>query len=214
MCTTISRCVVLSLVLVVCFGKTVLGHSVTVQLQLSTPPTSYDCIGGEVGLTNTSILLQYKTVQQQDALNSSFDANTTLQQWTDVAATNLSAPSPVSLTLGLDSSVQGLQFRLLQLEHGGGSCNCWALDSMAITLASQAQVWLEAGDICLMSGDQLGQGLGTFCDGGAGEARGSITRVFHFLGSSGSRCASGSQTLIDTQEPSLPDDCSMVVPRL
>lgn len=207
-------------VLCLCFGKktVVFGHSVTVHLQLSSPPTSYDCIGGEVGLSNTSIMLQYKMVQQEEApISSSPSAATTaLREWTDVTALKISSsqPSAASVTFSLDSSVQGIQFRLLQLEHGGGTCNCWTLDSMTVTLeSSQAHVSLGIVDICFTSGDLPGQGLGTFCNGSAGEARGSVTRVFYFLGSNGSLCGSDN-TLIDSQESSLPDDCSTVIPRL
>lgn len=201
---------------VLCFIKAVAGHSVNVQLQYVVPPTTYDCIGGNVGLTNTSILLQYQPVVQEDALNSSSPAVAATQgDWTDLAATaplDISTQSQVSVTFSLDSSVDGVQFRLLQLEHGGGSCNCWALDSMNVTLDNQAQMSpLGAGDVCVMTGEP---GLWTFCDGGAGEARGSITRVFYFPGRNGSTCASNISTLLSDLGPSLPANCSMVTPRL
>lgn len=201
------------------FSKSVMGHSVSVQLQHSSPPTTYDCIGGEVGLTNTSILLQYSLVVQTDALHSSSSgASGMIQlQWTDLVVINpLNVSSQISVNFSLDSSVEGLQFRLLQLEHGGGSCNCWALDYMAVTLDNQIQTLLGDGDICFTSGE-MGQGnlgLGTYCSGSAGEARGTITRALYFPGSNGSMCGNHSDALISNLGPSLPENCSMVTPRL
>ena len=55
------------------------------------------------------------------------DAATTLQQWQDLAAFPAGEDTDALRSLPLGSSVQGVQFRLLQLEHGGGGCNCWYL---------------------------------------------------------------------------------------
>jgi hypothetical protein len=74
-----------------------------------------------VGLVNTSILLQYYELAQEDAADDDF---LNLQEWMDLTAMdplNISLSSEVSVNFDVDSSVQGLQFRLLQLEHGDGS---------------------------------------------------------------------------------------------
>ena len=129
-----------------------IGHSVTVQLQYSSPPTSYECFGGDAGLTDTSIMLQYIMVIEDDAVHpSSSEATTTQDEWTTVAALeplNVSLHGQVSANFSVDSSVEGLQFRLLQLEHGGGSCNCWTLKSMAVTLDNHTEALVGEGDIC------------------------------------------------------------------
>ena len=166
----------------ICSG---IGHSVTVQMQYSSPPTSYKCFGGDVGLTDTSIMLQYIMVIEDDAVHpSSSEATTTQDEWTTVAALeplNVSLHGQVSANFSVDSSVEGLQFRLLQLEHGGGSCNCWTLESMAVTLDNHTEALVGEGDICFTS-SEMGHrlGLGTYCYGGADKGRGSITRVLYY----------------------------------
>lgn len=198
----------LAVVALVCSIKAVTGqsHSVNVQLQYSSLSSS-GCIGGnEDGLTNTSVLLQYRVAVLDGSVAASAP---TLGEWIDLAARNATPSANVMQFLTLDSSVQGLQLRLLQLEHGGGSCNCWYLDSMAVTLDNSADVQLSAiDDTCFTTGS------GSFCDGGAGEARGLITRVLYFPGSNGTMCGSDDDTLISRQGPSLPPNCSTETPRL
>ncbi len=202
MCVTECGCL-LSLVLALCLSfQAVMGHSVTVQLRYTTLDPGTSCIGGDVGLTNTSVLLQYRLlVEEGDA-----------REWTDLTAleTRIQQLITVMESLDLDSSVQGVQFRLLQLEHGGGSCHCWTLDSMSVMLDEQPLTTLSyQEDICFPTG-----ATGTFCDGNAREARGMVTRVFYFPGSSGTECANHGDTLIASRGPSLPQDCTAMTPRL
>ena len=181
-------------------SQPVLGqtHSVDIQVQY-TALIGSDCVGGSVdGLTNTSVLLQYRVLP---------DAATTLQQWQDLAAFPAGEDTDALRSFPLGSSVQGVQFRLLQLEHGGGGCNCWYLLSMTVTLDS-ASAQLE-NNTCFTTSSSP-----AYCDGGAGEARGVVTRVFYFSGNNGTMCGNDTDTLIPNQGPSLPPNCSMEIPRL
>ena len=67
-------------------------------------------------------MLQYIMVIEEDAVHPSSSEATTIQdEWTTVAALeplNVSLHGQVSANFSVDSSVEGLQFRLLQLEHG------------------------------------------------------------------------------------------------
>lgn len=195
-------------------------HSVAVQLDYSSPLTNVECFGGDAALTNTSIMLQYTTAIEGPTMHpSSSDATDAQDEWTTLSAIkplNTSLYSQVSANFSVDGSVGGLQFRLLQLEHGGGSCNCWTFESMTVTLDNQTEsLLLGEGDICFTSGE-MGQGPrpGTFCYDDAGVARGSITRVLYFPGNNGSTCGKNNNTLISSLGPSLPDNCSTVTPRL
>lgn len=195
----------LAVVALVCPSKPVIGQSLSVGVELQyTPLVASDCIGGgEDGLTNTSVLLQYRVVMTDGA---------TLE-WNDVAAIPSMGETMVTRLLTLNGPVEGVQFRLLQLEHGGGGCNCWTLDSMAVTLDSAGTLSLAGeSDTCFTS--STGMGFGSFCDDGAGEARGFITRVFYFPGNDGIRCGSDNNMLISDQGPSLPPNCAMEIPRL
>ena len=41
----------------------------------------------------------------------------------------------MEVAIALNSStVDGLQIRFLQLEHGGGQCNCWSLSAFSVTV--------------------------------------------------------------------------------
>ena len=191
------------LLVVMALSQPVLGqtHSVDVQLQY-TGLAGFDCVGGSVdGLTNTSVLLQYRVLP---------DAATTLQQWQDLAAFPAGEDTDALRSLPLSSSVQGVQFRVLQLEHGGGGCNCWYLLSVAVTLDSaSAQLLSSENNTCFTTSSSP-----AYCDGGAGEARGVVTRVFYFPGNNGTMCGNDTDTLIPNQGPSLPPNCSMEIPRL
>lgn len=152
------------------------------------------------GLTDTSVLLQYRVMIVDGAT----------AEWDDVASIPSMRETMVMELLTLNSPVQGVQFRLLQLEHGGGGCNCWSLDSMAVTLDNSAGSIAGETDTCFTTGT----GVGSFCDGGAEQARGLITRVFYFSGISGTRCVGINDMLISNQGPSVPPNCFMMIPRL
>ncbi len=189
----------LSLVVALCLSERITGQSVTVQLQLF---SESGCIGGDVGLSDTSPLLQLRILLEGGPV-----------EWSDVTALDIGSPDQIIMeTLNLDvySSVQGVQFRLIQLEHGGGNCNCWTLDSMSVTSNDQAAITLSyQNDSCFETGDAW-----IFCDGNAKDARGMVTRVFYTAGSNGTECANHGDILIASQGPSLPQDCTAVTPRL
>lgn len=194
--------------------STVVGHlhSVTVLLEyISLQGT--ECIGGSVGLTNTSVLLQFREVM----------ADAVPWEWTDLAVMNITFEGgpPVRITSSFtvdNSTVQGLQFRLVQLEHGGGGCNCWSLDSAIVTLGQElklleTQPFIQPREhtFCFTTGMEET----TFCDLGAGEARGGVTRVLYLPGNNGSRCIGDSNRLLFPMGgPPLPTNCSMETPHL
>lgn len=185
-------------------------YSVIVQLEYTSLENS-GCIGGPVlGLTETSVMLQYMEMKTSGVPS--------LQEWINLAVINVtltgqSFPVRITrfLTLGSSCSVrQGVQFRLLQLEHGGGGCNCWSLDSMSVTLAGELRVFVPIAreeDICFTTGINA-----VFCELGAGEPRGLVTRVLYFPGSDGTRCVS--DTLLATKGPPQPINCFMETPHL
>ena len=53
--------------------------------------------------------------------------------WKPLAVSRLERVEPISGQIVLNSStVDGLQIRFLQLEHGGGRCNCWSLSALSV----------------------------------------------------------------------------------
>ena len=162
----------------------------------------WTCIGGEeVGLTDTSVQFQYRTISTTSAIGD----------WITLAALPVNATSPTTPTLHF--SVKGMQFRLLQLEHGGGGCNCWRMEAFSFMTIS--------GDACYIKGSQSeSRSIGNrgFCGGTASDARGLISRVLYFNGpNDGEDCpGDSSSTLISNKGPSLPQDmdCSTAIPRM
>ena len=161
----------------------------------------WTCIGGEeVGLTNTSVQFQYRTISTTSAIGN----------WITLAALPVDATSSTTLILDFNDSVKGVQFRLLQLEHGGRGCNCWRMEAFNFMTIS--------GDACYIKGSQSqSRSIGNrrFCGGIASDARGLISRVLYFNGTNGEDCPGDSSlTLISNKGPSLPIDCSTAIPRM
>ena len=76
------------------------------------------CDEMDQGLTDLRVQLQYREI--------GLDGN--MGDWKLRASVRLLRPEPITEGIGLNSStVDGLQIRLLQLEHGGGLCNCWSI---------------------------------------------------------------------------------------
>jgi len=86
-----------------------------------------NCIGGDEGLTNTSVLVQYRTVVS--IINNSPE----IISWLFLAevTSNQTFVHILNLTLE-DSAVEAVQLRLLQLQHGGWSCNCWRVEAVTV----------------------------------------------------------------------------------
>ena len=75
------------------------------------------------GLTDLRVQLEYREI--------GLDGN--LGDWKLRASSRLLRPEPITEGIGLNSStVDGLQIRFLQLEHGGGLCNCWSLSALSV----------------------------------------------------------------------------------
>ena len=89
---------------------------------------SLSCNRGEdVGLY-TSILLQYRLVSPPQTGISP-------QNWTTISVLPSNLHSQVvEESVYLEDSVEGFQLRLVQFEHGGGTCNCWTHSDLDVTV--------------------------------------------------------------------------------
>ena len=167
------------------------GQTLAVSLNYTMRDNS-DCIGGQSqGLTDTSVLLQYRTVQDSSAMLSSDAAPLSgrFDEWSHLA--NLSIPSHNSTYHVLQETAElrggrggggvgGLQFRLLQLEHGGDECNCWGVHKMSFKVTGMSNLshtWID-NDTCFESSRSSS---GDFCGGVARKSRGRVSRVFFLL---------------------------------
>ena len=83
--------------------------------------------GGDTGLTNTSILVHYRGVVITPG-------GTTVQEWTPLVAIPTNETFREMIPFELSGIADGVQFRFLQLEHGGGQCSCWRVTVNAVTL--------------------------------------------------------------------------------
>ena len=164
------------------------------------PPDSPDflCIGGnEVGLTNTSVQFQYRTISTTSVIGD----------WITLDALPVNRTSDVTHNLEFDGNVGGVQFRLLQLEHGGGGCNCWDVQS-----SFEASLF---NDYCFRASPIEDE----FCGGNARDVRGIISDVQYFntltLGVRRDDCPGDSDSeLISNKGPPLPQNCSTAIPRM
>ena len=138
------------------------GQNLSLRLLVvsSTSDAEDACIGGDVGLADTSVLVQYRL----------FGKSTSEPSWIDL--TDMNPKQGFNGTLGLHqlsiSKNQSVQLRLLQLEHGGGSCNCWSVEEALIT-------WNHNGDnVDIINGTHANcpRIENLFCDGNASQARG------------------------------------------
>lgn len=204
-------------------------RTVTVDLVMSTEP-EFDlsrtpkyrtsCVGGIAGLTNTSVLVQYRLYEGD------------LEEWIFLDEVNISAVSANSITssqfeLPQNGSARGVQFRFLQLEHGGTGCNCWEVMHVTVSLAlSDPPVLrqLAMGNFeninhvkCLVQGLE-NDGEEKFCFSFANEARGAITQVFFFSNDPGvdtHLCPGESRSeLITPKGSTLPENCNTMTPRM
>ena len=96
------------------------SHLVAVDLTINSLQNTGDCVGGNVGLTDTSVQLQYREFRTSDSGQSN---------WMTLVSIPINGSQNIISVMEnintVASSVLGVQFRLLQLEHGGGECNCW-----------------------------------------------------------------------------------------
>ena len=172
------------------------SHLVAVDLTINSLQNTGDCVGGNVGLTDTSVQVQYREIT---------DSGDRQSDWMTLISIPINGSQNISVMENMtlaNSSVFGVQFRLLQLEHGGGECNCW--DVMQVQGRFNNSTSLLT-NYCLVR----------YCGGSASDARGVITEALYFNGSNVNRCPGGSNsTLISNKGPAITENCSMITPRL
>ena len=190
---TAVRYLVTALVLLVVQLDLVVSLVINVSWTVNRESSTLRCIGGRVvGLTNTTVQLQYRTISTTSVIGD----------WITVDALPVNISSAVAHNLNFDSTVGGVQFRTLQLEHGGGGCNCWR-NSFSVDGASRST------SACFRVPTS-----GSFCDGNARDARGVIRSALYF-NMSGEDCPGDSDsTLISNKGPPLLKNCSTTTPRM
>ena len=185
----------------------VTGLSVNVELNLESSSVAGSCLGGEtLGLTNTSVLVEYRLLQI-----ATLSANASETAWRFLAEVNASQGFDQNLTLDIEVPVDfhGFQLKLLQTaEHGGGGCNCWRVASLAISNCSNGSY--NYSDAC-----RTRRGSdGSFCLGRATQHRGMVTAAFYCSELSSDKCPMGSNNLIPSKGSALPPNCDKMSPRM
>ena len=185
-----------ALVFVVSLDVAVSSHLVAVNLTINSLQNTEDCVGGNVGLTDTSVQVQYR-----EFTNSSSGQS----DWMTLVSIPINGSQnsiSVMENMTLANSVFGVQFRLLQMEHGGGECNCWEVMQVQGRVNNSASL---LNNHCLVR----------YCGGSASDARGVITEALYFGLNSGRRCPTNSDsTLISNKGPAITENCSTITPRL
>ena len=164
-----------------------------------------------MGLTNSSVVVQYRALETV----STDPVRTAVLDWVFLAEVNLTQDISQPIRFTLNDTDQGVQFRFLQLEHGGGECNCWELNKalgiflddimMAMSLCIQTATQLQVSDTAGAAQ----------CGLSASEPRGAVTIGYYFTGSDGERCPGNSSVgLISDQGPPLPQNCATTSPRM
>ena len=185
------------LMFVVSLDVVVSSHLVAVDLTINSLQNTGDCVGGNVGLTDTSVQVQYR-----EFVTSGSDSGQ--NEWMTLVSIPINGSQNISVmeNMTLADSVFGVQFRLLQLEHGGGECNYWEVIQVQGRVNNSASL---LNNHCLVR----------YCGGSASDARGVITEALYFGLNSGSRCPdTTSSTLISNKGPAITEDCSIITPRL
>lgn len=185
------------------------SKTVTVELNVATHQGSErECIGGSTGLTNTSIVVHYRLLEDGHSL----------AEWMFLAQIRFSGGSLLSQSIAVPdngSAQVGVQFRLLQLEHGGEGCNCWDVERFSVALHALNSSTVSLAAItninkfeCFSHG-QLNSGRQTFCYGNGNEARGVISKALYFSDErAGVECPGNSGSLlISPKGPAVPENC-------
>ena len=187
----------------------VMVGAVSVELDLEIVPVNdSNCIGGpEIGLTNTTVLLQHRELGT--------DHDSTLE-WRFLADIDPNKGLEERLTVDIEnngSTPAGVQLRLLQLEHGGGVCNCWQVDRAILTLSNEMEINITESDFCSVS-ELDSRDQNKFCGGYAGKVRGLVTKVFMLNSSMGGCPGDTSNTILCTKGEPVTVSCSDVTPRM
>ena len=115
-----------------------LTHEVSLEA-LTIDPVGHTCKGGDTGLTNTSLLVEYRVVNTTSSPAS-------VGEWRYLA--DRSTPLNIEREQLLDSAAGGFQIRVLQLEHGGGKCNCWTLNTSTLRVNCGGGMINTSTDMC------------------------------------------------------------------
>ena len=187
-------------VIVILLDTVSLSHEVALQLNMD--PVAVNCIGGGIGLTNTSVLVEYRIVDTTSSPAS-------VGEWRFLAAdivTNLIAIERNESQIH-HSAADGFQLRLLQLEHGGGQCNCWKLNSISVDCGGDMTDTSTA--MCSQQGlyNIIGSDKMLLCLDYASRARGLITEVYCSVSNNSEPCPGDSDTLLPSGGPALPSHC-------
>ena len=171
-----------------------LTHEVSLEA-LTIDPDDRTCNGGDTGLTNTSLLVEYRVVNTTSSTSS-------VGEWRylyDVVVGGI-----VNLPRAQLDDDSGFQLRLLQLEHGGGECNCWTLSSISVDCGEG----ITSTNITLCSEQaRFFMTSSAFCGGYASRARGMITEVYCSVSNNSEACPGDSDTLLPSGGPALPSHC-------
>ena len=173
-------------------GYSLVQCTQSLRLDIVNHSNSDPCNGGNVGLTDTSIQVQYRIIRTK------VSEWKTLDEIDPIIGFNGTLDLPSN-----ESSVESVQFRLLQLEHGGGSCNCWRVEE-AVVMRNGSNTDISTDRCFETSTDR------NFCDGIASRARGFISRLYGIdEANTGKRmCPNGSDVaLIANKGLSLPPNC-------
>ena len=171
-----------------------LSHEVALSLTMD--PVAANCIGDGIGLTNTSVLMEYRIVNATSSPAS-------VGEWRYLADEIVIYTQIISQFQLHDSAADGFQLRLLQLEHGGGLCNCWRLASIRVDCGGG----MTDTSTAMCSQQSLINNFIIFCLNYASRARGLITEVYCSVSNNSEPCPGDSDTLLPSGGPALPSHC-------
>ena len=182
-----------------------LSHEVSLQLTIESASLS-GCIGGDhLGLTNTSLVVEYRIT------SSSKSVGEWIYLFNVIVGTNRTATFS-RVQLHDSASADGFQIRVLQLEHGGGWCNCWRVNNIDVDCGQGITASMTATDtsMCSQQGFRTSSRPrlnGAFCLESASRARGMITEVYCSVSNNSEPCPGDSDTLLPSEGPALPSHC-------
>ncbi len=96
-------------------GEIEAAVDISITLTIYEPPVQ--CYGENTGLSNVGVRLEYR-------------ADSTEPRWTKTPD-DVPYYEKVNYSLPFSSS-ECVEYRLVQYEHGGGSCNCWNISHLEI----------------------------------------------------------------------------------
>ena len=187
------------IVLVILLNTVSLSHEVALNLTIDPVTAAVDCIGGGIGLTNTSVVVEYRIVNTTSSPAS-------VGEWRFLAAEIVTRT--INIEINEDqihhSAADGFQLRLLQLEHGGGMCNCWSSSSIKVNCGGMNEINTA---MCSQQGLFYDTNNNKICSGYASRARGMITEVYCSVSNNSEPCPGDSDTLLPSGGPALPSHC-------